>query len=55
LALLNDDNPNNDIGVCGKLGAFINKVNANSGNGLAAGEAEQLLEEANSIKDDMGC
>ena len=26
--ILSDDNPNNDRAVCGKLGAFINQVNA---------------------------
>ena len=55
LALLNDGNPNNDHGVCDKLDVFINHVNAKAGKRLSHEQAEQLLEEASSIKDNLGC
>jgi len=55
-ALLNDNNPNNDIGACGKLNAFINQVNAKAQNGqLTATQATQLLLAANAIKASLGC
>jgi hypothetical protein len=48
--ILNDDNPNNDRAVCGKLGAFINQVNANEGRGtLTADQADVLRTQAEDI------
>jgi len=55
-ALLNDNNPNNDGAVCGKLGAFINQVNTKAQNGqLTSAQASQLLNAANAIKTSLGC
>jgi len=55
LALLNDDNPSNDNGVCGKLGAFINHTSAKSGKGLTEEQTKQFLDMASSIRDNLGC
>jgi hypothetical protein len=55
-ALLNDNNPNNNIAVCGKLGAFINQVNAKAQSGqLTPSQASQLLQAASAIKASLGC
>lgn len=54
--LLNDNNPSNDIAACGKLNAFIDKVNAKVQNGqLTPAQASQLLQAANAIKVSLGC
>ena len=53
VTLLNDNNPNNDSGACGKLDAFINQVNAN--NSLSSAEKTQLILDANAIKTSLGC
>jgi hypothetical protein len=55
LRLLNDDNPNNDNAVCGKLGAFTNLVNAKTGKGLSSEEAEDLINQANTIMTNLSC
>jgi hypothetical protein len=55
LALLNDDNPNNDKAVCGKLHSFVGQVNAKAGKGLTTDQAQELLEIASAIKDDLTC
>jgi hypothetical protein len=48
--ILNDDNPNNDRAVCGKLGAFINQVNANERRDmLTADQADGLRTQAEDI------
>jgi hypothetical protein len=52
-ALLNDGNPNDDIGACGKLDAFINKVNANKN--LSLTEKSELIDDVNAIKTAIGC
>jgi hypothetical protein len=53
--LLNDNNPSNDIAACGKLSAFIDKVNARVQNGqLTPAQASQLLQ-ANAIKASLRC
>jgi hypothetical protein len=51
--ILNDDNPNNDGSACGKLGAFINQVNANERRGgtLTADQADDLRTQAEDIRD----
>lgn len=55
-ALLNDNNPSNDVAACGKLDAFINQVNAKTQNGqLTLAQATQLLQAANAIKSSLGC
>jgi len=51
--LLNDGNPNNDKGACGKLGAFINKVNSDKI--LTSSQKTQLIDDANAIKTGIGC
>src|SRR3990172_5158865 len=51
--LLNDNNPNNDNGACGKLNAFINQVNANKS--LTSSQKTQLIQDANAIKTGIGC
>jgi len=54
--LLNDNNPSNDIATCGKLTAFIDKVNAKVQNGqLTPAQASELLQAANAIKASLGC
>lgn len=54
--LLNDNNPGNDIAVCGKLDAFNDKVNARFQNGqLTPAQASQLLHDANAIKASLSC
>jgi hypothetical protein len=45
--ILSDDNPNNDKAVCGKLGAFINQVNAAERSvTLTADQADELRTQA---------
>jgi hypothetical protein len=54
--ILNDDNPNNDKAVCGKLGAFINQVNANERRDtLTANQADDLRTQAEDIRDALDC
>jgi Tol biopolymer transport system component len=54
--ILNDDNPNNDKAVCGKLGAFINQVNANERRGtLTADQADELRTQAEGIRNKLDC
>jgi hypothetical protein len=58
LKVLSDDNPNNDeSAVCGKLGAFINQVNANERRGtLTADQADNLRTQAEDIRNKLlGC
>jgi hypothetical protein len=49
--ILDDNNPNNDKAVCGKLGAFINQVNANErrNNTLTTDQADNLRTQAEDI------
>jgi hypothetical protein len=48
--ILNDNNPNNDKAVCGKLGAFINKVNAAERRDMLTGDqADELRTQAEDI------
>jgi WD40 repeat protein len=48
--ILSDDNPNNDKAVCGKLGAFINQVNAAERRGtLTPDQADDLRTQAEDI------
>jgi len=51
--LLNDNNPSNDNAACGKLGAFINEVNANKK--LSQDQKNLLIGQANAIKTAIGC
>ena len=51
--LLNDDNPNNDKSTCGKLNAFINKVDADKK--LTPEQKSELIDDANTIKASIGC
>jgi hypothetical protein len=50
--ILTDNNPNNDnSAACGKLGAFINQVNANERRDtLTADEADELRTQAEDIQ-----
>jgi len=52
---LDDDNPKNDGGACGKMDAFINQVNAQEGKKLSTEQANDLREAAQSVKDSIGC
>lgn len=55
-APLNNINPNNTSAACGKLDAFLNQVNAKQSNGqLTAAQANQLRQQANAIKAQIGC
>jgi hypothetical protein len=53
--LLEDENPNNDAAACGKLGAFINHVEAQSGKKLSHEQAEELIADARAIEEQLGC
>ncbi|HEX9677231.1 choice-of-anchor D domain-containing protein [Nitrososphaera sp.] len=53
--LLEDDKPNNDASVCGKLGAFINHVEVQAGKKLTHQETEELIVDAQEIEDTLGC
>ncbi|OGS49951.1 MAG: hypothetical protein A3K65_04495 [Euryarchaeota archaeon RBG_16_68_12] len=54
--ILNDDNPSNDVAVCGKLGAFLHQVDAKEKSGkLGASEAEELRLVATRIQVKLGC
>jgi hypothetical protein len=54
--ILDDDNPNNDKAACGKLGAFINQVNANESRGtLTAEEVDELRTQAEAIMNQLDC
>lgn len=55
LALLNDDNPDNDDAVCSKLDKFIHQVNIKEGKGLTSEQAQALLDAANGIKEALAC
>jgi len=56
LALLNDNNPGNDVAACGELDFFIKQVYIKAHNGqLTRTQANQLLEAANAIMDSLGC
>jgi PKD repeat protein len=55
--ILGDINPNNDESACGKLGAFINQVNAaaerrNNGT-MTADQADDLRTQAEDIRDEL--
>jgi hypothetical protein len=54
--ILGDDNPNNDIAVCGMLTAFINQVNANERiDTLTADQADDLRTQAEDIRNALNC
>jgi hypothetical protein len=42
-------------GACGKLGAFINQVKAQSGKKIAAADADDLIAEAEAVRAGLGC
>lgn len=46
---------NNTNAACGQVDAFINQVNALSGNKLTAAQAAELLASANQLKASIGC
>ena len=55
-ATLNNINMANLNAACGKLNAFVNKVNADAASGrLSAGAATQLLQAAKAIQSSAGC
>jgi hypothetical protein len=52
--ILGDINPNNDESACGKLGAFINQVNAaERRDTLTADQADVLRTQAEDIRDEL--
>ena len=51
LALLNDNNPDNDSSACGKLDKFIHQVSIKTAKGITSEQALALLDEANTIKE----
>ena len=54
--LLNDDNPNNDVSACGRLGAFLNQVDAAERRGaISEQQASDLRTQAEDIRSDLGC
>ena len=46
---------NNTNAACGQVDAFVNQVNALSGNQLTAAQAAELLASANQLKASIGC
>ena len=55
-APLNNIDLNNLSTACGKLGAFLDQVDAKQANGqLTATQADQLRQQANAIKAQIGC
>jgi len=52
---LEDDNPNNDSAACGKLGSFVNKVDAQDGKKLTGEQAETLRGLAEDIQAAINC
>jgi len=53
---LRNFNPDEVAAACGKLGAFINQVNAKVRSGhLTPAQAGPLLEAANAIRASLGC
>ncbi|MCV0392947.1 MAG: thrombospondin type 3 repeat-containing protein [Nitrosopumilus sp.] len=57
ILLLEDENPNNDVAVCGKVNAVENQINAKIGkkNGLLQEDADVLLELISDAKSSLGC
>jgi hypothetical protein len=54
--ILTDDNPNNDIAVCGMLTAFINQVNAYERRDMLTEEqANELRMQADDIRNELNC
>jgi hypothetical protein len=54
--ILNDNNPNNDESACGKLGAFINQINANERRDtLTADQADDLRTQAKDVMNQLDC
>jgi hypothetical protein len=54
--ILDDNNPNNDKSSCGRLGAFINQVNATerrNDDTLTAAEADELRTQAEDIRNEL--
>jgi len=51
--LLVDNNPRNDGGTCGKLGAYINEVNAKKS--LTQDQKNLLIGRTNTIETVIGC
>ena len=55
LRKISDGNSRNDNAACGKIGAFINQVNAQSGKKIDSSDADQWIADAQAILDDLGC
>ena len=53
LASLNDLNTNNDVAAVGKLGSFINKVEAQRGKKITDAQADELITDAQAIIDEL--
>jgi hypothetical protein len=54
LKVLSDDNPNNNESACGRLGAFINQVNADERRDtLTADQADELRTQAEDIRSEL--
>lgn len=46
---------NNRGGACGKVGAFINQVQAYSPKQIPATDAEALIDQATALRQSLGC
>lgn len=55
LGALSDMNENNDAAACNSLSALINAINAQSGNQIDPGEAEDLIGAAEATMSQIGC
>ena len=53
--IINDINTNNDVAACGKIGAYVNQVNALEDNKLTPEETALLRGLAEDIKAAIGC
>lgn len=52
---LDDMNENNDVAACNSLGSFINAVEAQNGDKISEGDAEELIADAKLIQLQLGC
>jgi len=46
---------NNRGGACGKLGAFINQIQAHSGKAIPAADAQTVIDQATKVSQSLGC
>jgi hypothetical protein len=45
----------NTVGACDKLASFIDQVGSQSGKKIGADDAQELIDEAEAVRDSLGC